>query len=706
MISPRLFKLLELLLDREEPVPVDTIAKNLGISRRTVFRELENVDDLITRYHLELSSVSGRGIQLICGDEDRQKLAATLREEHSLKPGNRQERLLCLLLELLSNDGVLQKLFFYADFLGVSEATVSSDLDVLEPVLDEYGLTLIRKPGQGVYVLGREADIRSAMTTALLREKPGIGSYAHAYGYPPRETEHAVRELCGRLKPHLDWMTDASLEMLSVFLMVTVERVQKGRSGETGIKDFTAAQSGPGIEDFAVPQSGEDAGTGPGTAFQVQLAEILAEGIRRRFTLELGPEEKNSLVLRIQACRAKLHTPLSAGNAAEELKALTFKMIDAFDPVLAPILKTDEHLTEGLSRHLLPAITRIEHHVEVPDPFQGQLDSQYPDLFENCNRAIGVLESHLGRAVPEGEVSFVAIHFYAALLKIGEKNIRKRTLRAGIVCVAGIGSSYMMLSQIRKSFQGELDLEVCAWNDNAAWDSLDFLISTIPLEIQKPVVHVHTLLSSEDYRKIREAINSYAFEEKTAVPGEKRFSLGKRIGAAMALLEKTGTLLSRFDVYPVEPSIGFEKLVRFAADTFGGGTEGADRIFRDLMAREALYTQVIEELGIVLLHSRSAGVGEPVFALIIPGSGGGDNTGGGKFLDPYFRGAAATVLMLLPQQGPPEITQIMGALSSALIDTPVFLDAVRRGNGPLTRNIMEAELSDVLARYCGEKLKG
>ncbi|MDR1143060.1 MAG: transcription antiterminator [Spirochaetaceae bacterium] len=684
MISPRLFKLLELLLDREEPVPVDAIAKNLGISRRTVFRELENVDDLIARYRLELSSVSGRGIRLICGDEDRQKLTADLREKHALKPGNRQERLLCLLLELLSNDGILQKLFYYADFLGVSEATVSSDLDALEPILGEYGLTLIRKPGQGVYVLGGEADIRSAMTAALLREKPGIGSYAHAYGYPPRETEHAVRELCGRLKPHLDWMTEASLEMLGVFLMVTVERVQKGRSGETRIKD--------------VPQSG--GGTGSGPAFQVQLAEILAGGIRRRFALELGPEEKNGLVLRIQGCRAKLHTPLSAGNAAEELKSLTFKMIDAFDPSLAPILKTDEQLTEGLSRHLLPAITRIEHHVELPDPFQGQLDSRYPDLFENCGRAVAVLESHLGRAVPEGEVSFVAIHFYAALLKIGEKNIRKRTLRAGIVCVAGIGSSYMMLSQIRKRFQGELDLEVCAWNDNAAWDSLDFLISTISLEIQKPVVHVHTLLTPEDYRKIREAINSYAFEEKTVVPGEKRFSLPERIGAAVALLEKTRTLLSRFDVYPVEPSIRFEEMVRFAAITFGRGTEGADRIFRDLMAREALYTQVIEELGIVLLHSRSAGAGEPVFALIIP------KTGGGRFLDPYFRRASAAVLMLLPQQGPPEITQIMGALSGALIDTPVFLDAVRRGNGPLTRNIMEAELSDVLARYCGEKLKG
>ncbi|MDR1143419.1 MAG: transcription antiterminator [Spirochaetaceae bacterium] len=687
MISPRLFKLLELLLDRKEPVPVDAIAKNLGISRRTVFRELENVDELITRYRLELSSVPGRGIRLICGDEDRQKLAAALREEHSLKPGNRQERLLCLLLELLSNDGILQKLFYYADFLGVSEATVSSDLDALEPVLGEYGLTLIRKPGQGVYVLGGEADIRSAMTAALLREKPDIGSYAHAYGYPPRETEHAVRELCGRLKPHLDWMTEASLEMLGVFLMVTVERIQKGRSGETGIQD--------------VPQSGGD--TGSGTAFQVQLAETLTEGIRRRFALELGPEEKNSLVLRIQSCRAKLHTPLSAGDAAEELNALTFKMIDAFDPSLAPILKTDEQLTEGLSRHLLPAITRIEHHVKLPDPFQGQLDSQYPDLFENCGRAIAVLENHLGRPVPEGEVAFVAIHFYAALLKIGEKNIRKRTLRAGIVCVAGIGSSYMMLSQIRKRFRGELDLEVCAWNDNAAWDSLDFLISTISLEIQKPVVHVHTLLTPEDYRKIREAINSYAFEEKTAALGEKRFSLPERIGTAVALLEKTRTLLSRFGVYPVNPSIPFEEMVRFAADTFGRGTEGADRIFRDLMAREALYTQVIEELGIVLLHSRSAGAGEPVFALIIPKTGGGN---GGRFLDPYFRGAAATVLMLLPQDGPPEITQIMGALSGALVDTPVFLDAVRRGNGPLTRNIMEAELSDVLARYCGEKLKG
>jgi mannitol operon transcriptional antiterminator len=61
--------------------------------------------------------------------------------------------------------------------------------------------------------------------------------------------------------------------------------------------------------------------------------------------------------------------------------------------------------------------------------------------------------------------------------------------------------------------------------------------------------------------------------------------------------------------------------------------------------------------------------------------------------------------MLLPKDVPEEMTEIMGGISSALIDMPLFLKAVRDGNENAIKAALETELSETLMSYCDEKLK-
>jgi hypothetical protein len=127
-----------------------------------------------------------------------------------------------------------------------------------------------------------------------------------------------------------------------------------------------------------------------------------------------------------------------------------------------------------------------------------------------------------------------------------------------------------------------------------------------------------------------------------------------------------------------------------------------------------LFTQVIPDLGITLLHARSVGVKEPVFAVVKPE--------GGRFLHEHFaicRVNAHTscwscVLMLLPQYDKEQdkaydtksgMARVMGNISAALVETPSFLEAVKAGNRNVIYSILEAELSDFLSGYCRDKLK-
>jgi mannitol operon transcriptional antiterminator len=373
-------------------------------------------------------------------------------------------------------------------------------------------------------------------------------------------------------------------------------------------------------------------------------------------------------------------------------------MLVVFDPKLAVTLKTNEELVQGLRAHLYPALVRIEKGIELPDPFEGRLSVQKPELYKKVKRTARYLEQETKCPVNESEISFIAIHFYAALLTIGEKNTQKRVLHAGIVCVSGIGTSYMIASQIRKRYRGELEIEITSWNDWSAWDECDFLISTVPLSgVEMPVAVTGTILGIEDYRQIRDIINNNAFVEKKSGYSPVRHDLLRRIEHVGGFLGKTAALLRSFEVCSVENSCTFDELILFCAEKFGENARDKERIFEYLWERERLFTQVVADLGVVLLHTRTEGAREPVFAVIVPE--------GGVFVDARFADSRACVLMLLPQYEESDMARVMGNISAALVETPSFLEAVKSGNRSVIYAILEAELSDFLSGYCKDKLK-
>ena len=76
----------------------------------------------------------------------RERLKAELEAEDILDVSDRAERQKRLILEILK-DKKLKKLYYYSNLFGVSEATVSSDLEAARGWLHRYGLEILRKPG-------------------------------------------------------------------------------------------------------------------------------------------------------------------------------------------------------------------------------------------------------------------------------------------------------------------------------------------------------------------------------------------------------------------------------------------------------------------------------------------------------------------------------------------------------------------------------
>src|SRR4051794_36432240 len=167
-LSVREIRLIGALLRNPAGLTVADLADRLGVSARTVHRELQPVSEYLDSRGLTLMRQAGRGVKVEGTASARTQALETLGEMRSLAR-TPEERRVSLLGMLLGSDEPIKSRAL-ASGLKVSVGTVSRDLDRVEDWLADFGLSLLRKRGYGVQVLGAEDDRRQAMSQLILQD--------------------------------------------------------------------------------------------------------------------------------------------------------------------------------------------------------------------------------------------------------------------------------------------------------------------------------------------------------------------------------------------------------------------------------------------------------------------------------------------------------------------------------------------------------
>jgi len=162
ILSPRLRQILFIMLKENQIISVQKLADEIKVSKRTVQRELEDVDASLRKYGLSLQSKTGIGIWLEGKSDNKESLLSKLREEDMTDSGDIEERRKLLIIEILK-DLSPKKLYYYGNIFGVSEATISNDMEAIQTWFEQFNLKLIRKPGYGVALEGSEKNYRIAL---------------------------------------------------------------------------------------------------------------------------------------------------------------------------------------------------------------------------------------------------------------------------------------------------------------------------------------------------------------------------------------------------------------------------------------------------------------------------------------------------------------------------------------------------------------
>lgn len=691
-LTPRLKRILIIMLEEEQVIAVKELAERIGVSKRTVQRELEYIGSSLKKYHVTFETKTGKGVWISGSEEDKKKLLDELKEGDGYDVSNREERRKRLILEILKDKG-LKKLFYYASQFQVSEATISTDLEAVEGWLNEQKLTVTRKPGSGIAVNGTEKDYRRAIRTFI---EENIDTKVLREVYEVQETpeelqalyksginqilkddvlKRVVKCISAMENKRVMTLTENSYTGLVLHISIAISRI---------LKNEIVEQQENWRENLAEDED-------------YWLAREIVERLEEEFEIEIPEMEIAYVCLHIKGAKhqsIEWNGQKTVEVERRELLELINNMINAYDRENAYALKQDNEFIQGLLAHLQPTFIRLVYDMKISNPVLDEIKKSYPDIFEQSKKAAAVLEQWIGKPVPEEEIGFLTIHFGAAQVRLEGQKENIRQVSVGIVCASGIGISRLMLSKLDKIFKERIHLEAYGKNDITPYivSRTDFFVSSITLHLEEAdILPVNPLLNEEDIGKIRQKIYHY---ERLPKKEEEETFFAVQLEQVNIMVMQIKTILRYVDVFKVSNDITFDELIAVIAEKMSPYGDRQVMIQEAIEERERLGSQIFAEFGFALLHTRTKGVTRPGFSVWL--------TKDLKAFDnPYFKGISVVLVMLLPIDDNIKVnSEILGYISSSLIEDYDFLTTITGGN----KAEIQSALSNQLRRFFNQYL--
>jgi mannitol operon transcriptional antiterminator len=601
-ITARQRQMITLLLQANEEITAAEIAAGTGVSVRTVHREMEDIEKVLQDFGLDLIRKSGKGIQLNGSEGGVAELRLFLQEEKPAEYSGEDRKVyeLCSLLE--AEEPV--KLFTLAHFLKVTVATISYDLDELEPWVRKFGLQLVRRRGYGVEITGGEMDKRRAicrLAAEHLDQSDLVGHSLQGEGNPVfkmllsavgksnlMDVENTLWDM------EWNWTTELPeivyMELL-LGLSVAVRRLELGRSisnTEEAVYSRLSNHSNiAGAEDF-VTQLGET------LEFHFPRTEILYIAV---------------LFDRVQDS----FSSVDYAYGDMELMEIVYRLTESVIKRTGIPFQTDRSLREGLLEHIDPALKRIREGTRIRNPLLGPIRRDYEYLFTIVRAAVEDIQLEL--EIPDEEIGFLVMHFGASVERL---NQLKRNVRAILVCASGLSSSRLLATRLTKEMPQIEILGNISWYEAARLPEQDYdlIISTIDLPLDKDrYIKISPLLTGEEIEKLLSYIQNTTLKERNTSVASEREPLVRdeasldRLKSFKGILDEIVSLMERFRFHPLDNSgMSLSRTLSTMLDLLNGnGVIGdADILLERLLERERMASQVIPDTALALFHTRSS----------------------------------------------------------------------------------------------------
>ncbi len=697
-INLRVKNILQRIISENDYITISQISKDLGISTRTVLRELPSVEEWLAKKGCKLEKKSGVGIKACGSSEDRNKVLGLLNEEKEEKIYTPLERQTIIGIELLHYKEPV-KIYNFTKMLNVTEGTISSDLDKVEEWLDKYSLKLVRRQGLGIYIEGDEDNIRKCMINliyeninenylmALMRKSipkdpvpvsnTELIARSMLLNLVDGNTISKLENLVMNTEEYIGYtLTDSAYIGLIVHLAIAVQRISQ-KEDITINKQF--------MEELKKSN-------------EYSIAQKLAESIENLFGISIPEDEIGYITMHIKGSKnIDVSQPGNQIIGNDELVRLANIIIGIAENETGKILSQNNKLLAGLVNHLGPALSRLRMNLEIRNPLYKEIKAYYPDLLELAGKCAASIEKFIGMKIPETEVAYIAMHLGAA---IESNTVKKRTYRAVIACATGIGTSRLLATRIEKEYENiEIVDVVSTRHITGNWVSergAELVISTVGIEeCPVPVIVVNPLLLEEDKLHITMLLHKLKNTlVKKGTPRKSSLSLKEKMQDLNEYGAVVTEILDNFFVMEESAADNIDRLIEEVSNNINQDTVNNEKLKRALKSREEKGATFFKEHGLLLLHCRTDAVAKLHFGVVrvmseISGLNNGEDTGK----------VDVGLVMTVPENSSKYILETLSHISGLIIEKPNFIERMKSG----TRDEVITELSSVLEDFYKEK---
>lgn len=498
-LNKNCINLLKYLKEKKDYVEIQELADIYKISNRAMRYRLDKIEKFLVKNGFDyLSREYKKGVRLVKTAKLEKFLNEFIGEYTPYKYAySAEERFSYIVLRLLQSN-IPIKISNFEDKLCVSKNTILRELDDIQTWLEKRNLKLIRKQRIGVKIDGSEIEKRNALNEILSKtvstedlveyvSKKVIKSKINNLQFDTLFSDidiDFIDNLIKRAEKQLHReFSDQSYGGLLTHLAIMIKRVKLNK-------------------EIYLPKFNSDSIK---NTKEYEVAGIMMKRIEEHYNIIIPECERNYISIHLLGAKVlKTHIEGSDDFKSSDL----YSIVDNITREIETIYKIDfqeerNNIINDLILHLRPSLYRIKYGSKLINPLFEEIKLKYSELFQNVKVACKYLERYLGVDIGEHEISYIVIHYAAALRKYAHKNNKKTKVL--IVCGTGIGTSKMLASYIYENFEVEVVGTMASRNILENKDlKYDYIISTIEVSDLKEedYIKISPLMTETDYNKL------------------------------------------------------------------------------------------------------------------------------------------------------------------------------------------------------------
>lgn len=684
-ISKREKEIIEILLEQKNGVTLDYLSDELKVSNRTIYRELSSLESTLAKYQIKLIREADIGYRLVgkpaSFKELQQQLSASPEELTA------QQRQSALVIKLLMQEKEV-KMESLAMDLQVSVSTIQADLVSIEEVFKAYKIDIERKKAKGIQAIATESSRRLIISGLIHSE---INEYDF-FQLMESETKSDAKEWETGQNPFLkqlnkedlyhvyavvkqfgqhyfEEVTDSQLQRLVILLCVSIMRLREGHQ----IHSFKASTL---LADSDQTKS-------------IETATAIYDFMQKLYGIAITKEEIQFLGLQIQGLNVPLRNEFLSEEYDTDLGYKVRELIRLVSNELDWNFNQDETLFHDLLAHISAAIKRaIAPMPESNNPLLDKILTHYSELSFSVKENL----THVFPTIHflPNEIVYIVIHFASAY----ERQPKVQELKALVICSSGVGTAKILESRIRKYIPEITVIEISRISKlhRIDFDEYDLILSTIFLQGFETEYKVVTpLLMDNEIKSIQLYVRQIISEkkkikekkEKIILTNQKDESEFKEFYQKMSIANE---ILENFNVHQTVGTKELKPIISAICKSLEDDILiDSDRIVYKLMERMELAPIGLPNTNMALFHCIDPTIKQSFFSIYeLPKSI--EVLG----IDRNPIQMQRILMMLGPDPLSENSQEILGSISSAIVESDLTMEIFNSGSKQLLNNYLSS----------------